>query len=81
MVGLVCHSSFKAIALEVIFAYESFGWLTLGISQVPASPSSSDTEFGRRVLALAGSSAHGMGRVLYTPGILISTGGGVELQS
>ena len=38
MVGRVCHSSFKATAMEVNFAYEPFGWPILGMNQALASP-------------------------------------------
>ena len=84
MVGRMCHSSFKAAALEVIFDYEPF-WLANTWHQ--PSPgftlASSDPEFGRRVLTLAGSSAlpHFNGVGIYTPGILLPASRGAALQS
>ena len=60
MVGRVHHSSFKATALEVKFSYEPLvrpnAWQHWHIGQALAwRLTSSDAEFGRRVLKLAGS--------------------------
>ena len=57
MVGLVCHSSFKAPALEANFTMNHLCGERLASAKSNYTCANSDTEFGRRVLMLAGSYA------------------------